>query len=97
MLAAMERTGLPRPRVNVVIDGHEVDFVWTEHRVIAELDTYVTHGSRAAFERDRERDRKLAIAGWTVVRITDERGVEDLRRLLDASAARSPRHRAQVA
>jgi very-short-patch-repair endonuclease len=97
MLAAMERTGLPRPRVNVVIEGHEVDFVWTEHRVIAELDTYVTHGSRAAFERDRERDRKLAIAGWTVVRITDERGVEDLRRLLDASAARSPRHRAQVA
>jgi len=92
--AAMQRAGLQQPQVNQVIEGYEVDFVWHEHGVIAELDTYVTHGSRVAFERDRERDRKLAIAGWTVVRITDESGLEDLSRLLAASAGRSQRRRA---
>ena len=97
VLDAIGRAGLPQPQVNVVINGYEVDFVWREHGVIAELDTYMTHGSRTAFERDRERDRKLAIAGWTVVRITDESGIDDLRRLLDASAARSPRRRASAA
>jgi very-short-patch-repair endonuclease len=90
-LDALQRAGLPRPQANVAVEGYEVDFLWTEQGVIAELDTYVTHGSRKAFERDRERDRKLAIAGWTVVRITDESGVDDLSRLLGASAARSPR------
>ncbi len=96
-LEAMERTGLPTPQVNVVVDGHEVDFVWREHGLIAELDTYVTHGSRAAFERDRERDRKLMLAGWRVVRITNEEALGDLKRLLDASAAHAPRRRASAA
>ena len=97
MVGAIERAGLPRPEVNVSVLGYEVDFVWREHHVIAELDTYVTHGTRAAFERDRERDRKLAIAGWQVVRITGEAAVGDLSLLLDATAARSPLHRASAA
>ena len=86
---AMERAGLPTPKVNAVVEGYEVDFSWPDRRVIAELDSYVTHGSRAAFERDRERDRQLTIAGWTVMRLTDADGVEDLKRLLAASGARS--------
>jgi very-short-patch-repair endonuclease len=97
LLEAMQQAALPQPQVNVVIEGYEVDFLWREHGVIAELDSYVTHGSRLAFERDRERDRQLAIAGWRVVRITDESAVEDLSRLLAATAAHSPRHRASAA
>ena len=94
-LERFEQAGLPRPAVNSIIEGHEVDFVWWEHNVIAELDTYVTHGSRDAFVRDRERDRKLAAAGWRVVRLTDEDdGVADLSRLLAAIAACSPSRRA---
>ncbi len=97
VLDAMERAELSQPQVNVVVEGYEVDFVWREHQVIAELDTYVTHGSPAAFERDRERDRKLTLAGWRVIRMTGEDGIVDLKRLLDASAARSPRRRASAA
>jgi very-short-patch-repair endonuclease len=41
-----------------------------EHRLVAELDGYDTHGTRRAFERDRERDRKLQVAGYRVIRIT---------------------------
>ena len=83
--------------MNASVEGYEVDFLWRDHRVIAELDSYVTHGSRAAFDRDRERDLKLAIAGWQVVRLTDERGVDDLRCLLAATEARSPRRRVRAA
>ena len=90
VLDAIERAGLPTPLVTHVIGGYEVDFVWPEHGVIAELDTYVTHGSRDAFERDRERDRKLTLAGWRVIRMTGEDAVTDLKRLLAASATRSP-------
>ncbi|MGH2836802.1 MAG: type IV toxin-antitoxin system AbiEi family antitoxin domain-containing protein [Thermoleophilaceae bacterium] len=97
ILEAMGNAGLPRPEVNAFVDGYEVDFVWREHGVIAELDTYATHGSRAALERDRERDRKLALAEWRVVRMTGEDGLDDLKRLLAASAARSRRRHAQAA
>ena len=94
---AMREAALPQPEVNVVVEGHEVDFLWRDHGVIAEVDSYVTHGSRLAFDRDRQRDRQLAIAGRRVARITDERGVEDLSRLLAATAGRSPRHRVSAA
>jgi very-short-patch-repair endonuclease len=99
-LERIERAGLPRPDVNIAVEGYEADFVWYEERVIAELDTYVTHGSPLAFERDRERDRKLTAAGWRVVRVTDRQtddALGDLSRLLAASAARSPRRRAWAA
>jgi very-short-patch-repair endonuclease len=89
VLDAIEREGLSRPSVNAVVEGYECDFVWWNHRVIAELDSYATHGSPLAFERDRQRDRKLATAGWTVIRLTDESGIADLSRLLAASEARS--------
>ena len=97
ILHAIERARLSRPSVNAVVEGYECDLVWWEERVIAEVDSYVTHGSHAAFERDRERDRKLAIAGWTVARVTGEDDVDDLSRLLAASAAHSPRRRASAA
>jgi hypothetical protein len=99
VLHLLEKAKLPRPEVNAVVEGYEVDLLWRDRGVIAELDTYVTHGSRTAFVRDRERDRKLA-ARWRVVRLTDQdtaAGIDDLSRLLDASAARSRSRRAQVA
>jgi very-short-patch-repair endonuclease len=97
VLEAIEAAGLPQPQVNQVVEGYEVDFVWREHSLIAELDSYVTHGSRAAFERDRERDRKLALSGWTVVRMTNNEAIEDLSRLLAATAIRSRPPRARAA
>ena len=46
-------------------DSGEVDCLWRAQRVALELDGRAVHGSRAAFERDRVRDRALAVAGWT--------------------------------
>jgi len=86
--------GLPRPELNVSIavgGGFvEADCVWRRSRLIAELDGRSVHGTAAAFERDRARDRSLNAAGWRVVRITwrqlsEEPGqlAQDLTALLD--------------
>jgi len=62
--------GLPRPETNTRIEGIEVDFVWRDAKLIVEVDGYASHRSPAAFERDRERDVLLTVAGWRVMRFT---------------------------
>jgi hypothetical protein len=63
--------GIPRPRVNTIVEGYEVDFCWPEERLIVETDGRAHHGTRAAFERDRARDARLTVLGWRVLRFTD--------------------------
>jgi hypothetical protein len=66
--------GLPRPDLNatVTIRGRqlELDCLWRPERLAVELDGYATHGTRAAFERDRERDRLLQRARIRPIRVT---------------------------
>jgi very-short-patch-repair endonuclease len=67
-------TDLPRPRLNahVAVAGRffEVDCLWQAQCLIVELDGRASHGTRRAFEKDRERDRLLTVHGWRVVRVT---------------------------
>ena len=65
--------GLPQPRTNYVEQGFELDCYWPEYRFAVELDVYETHGTRAAFERDRERQEELLLAGITMTRVTGPR------------------------
>jgi very-short-patch-repair endonuclease len=65
--------GLPRPATNFVEAGLELDVYWPELRFAVELDTYATHGTRAAFERDHLRDEDLMLAGIELTRVTDVR------------------------
>ena len=73
-LALVDDVGLPRPQVNVGLEHAsgwvEADCVWREAGVVVELDGYASHGTRAAFDRDRARDRALEAAGWRVSRVT---------------------------
>ena len=55
----------------------EVDFAWPEVRLCVELDGWTQHGTRAAFVRDRARDRALLRLGWVVLRFTWQDVVED--------------------
>ena len=75
-LALCRAHRLPPPGVNAVIGGLEVDFSWTTHRLAVEVDGYRHHGGRVAFERDRERDAALTLAGWRVLRFTWRRLAE---------------------
>lgn len=66
-------TGLSRPSMNFNVAGYELDAYWADERLGVELDVFETHGSRAAFERDRVRDEDLALAGTLVIRVTGAR------------------------
>jgi hypothetical protein len=69
-LALLDAHDLPRPEINRLSDHGELDATWREPRVIVECDSFATHGTREAFERDRAKDRALQVAGWRVIRVT---------------------------
>ena len=92
-LALIDRFGLPRPRMNAhlaVRDRfYEIDCLWEDRRVAIELDGGGAHGTKRAFEQDRERDRILTAEGYTTARLTWHQITEtpsevahDLRRIL---------------
>jgi very-short-patch-repair endonuclease len=88
----LARSDLPRPRQNVHVHTTqrlvEVDVLWPDQKVVAELDG-AAHRTARAFQSDRARDRALAAEGHVVVRLTwhqvtrePERVLQDLRKLL---------------
>lgn len=64
---------LPMPSFNTTVLGFEVDALWPEQRLAAELDSWEFHSHRAAFELDRIRDTALQVAGYRTIRITHRR------------------------
>jgi hypothetical protein len=64
--------GIERPEANTRIEGIECDFVWRHQRLVVEVDGYEFHRSRTAFVADRERDIRLEVAGWRVLRFAYE-------------------------
>jgi very-short-patch-repair endonuclease len=62
--------GLPQPRRNVIVHGHELDFWWPELRLNVEMDGYRWHSTRARLNRDHERDAELTARGVSVLRIS---------------------------
>ena len=73
MLDLCDAHAIERPEVNVLVDGLEVDFLWRAQRVIVETDGREQHQTPIAFHRDRERDERLTVAGYRVVRFTYRR------------------------
>lgn len=74
--------GLPTPLVNVPIAGFEVDFLWPQWRLVAELDGRAYHSDPRRFEGDRTRDIVMMRCGYRVVRFTYRRVVYDPARVL---------------
>jgi hypothetical protein len=66
-LAFVDRYDLPRPEVNQIVHGYEVDMLWRPQRLVAELDG---RQHAFAFEIDRERDAHLLAHGLSTIRIT---------------------------
>ena len=74
LLAVCRTAGLPAPEVNVwvpvprrAVQGRPS---LATQRLIVETDGRDVHTTRQAFERDRERDQRLMLASWRVVRFT---------------------------
>lgn len=89
LLPLIAAAGLPAPLCNHVVHGLEVDLLWPRQRLVVEADGGAFHDNPIAFERDRRRDRDLALAGYRVLRVTwrqledeAEKTVETVARLL---------------
>lgn len=93
----LSKTDLPMPKLNALLDLDgfklEADCLWRDQRLIVELDGGESHGTRMALETDRERDRRLQVARWRVIRVTwrqldDPTAlIADLQRLLEVEPA----------
>jgi len=75
-IAFLDAQGIPRPRLNAWLsigdDRYQVDCLWPDAHLVAELDGFQSHGTKRAFRKDRKRDRRLGAAGYRVARITED-------------------------
>jgi very-short-patch-repair endonuclease len=76
MLAGLFRFNIRVPTRN----GNQslVDLVWSEGRIIVEVDGYEFHSDRGAFSGDRRRDYELIVSGYLVIRLPQDEVVEDV-------------------
>ena len=56
--------------MNAPLLEYVVDFLWRDAWLVVEVDGRATHGTRLAFQADRDRDGRLAVAGYRVLRFT---------------------------
>jgi hypothetical protein len=75
VLPIVLRGGAPEPRLNAPVrlatgKTIEVDFLWEDQRFVVEADSRSFHGTDAAAERDRWRDRELMRVGYSTLRVT---------------------------
>jgi hypothetical protein len=73
LLALVRRAGLPDPEMDARIGcGFTADLFWRKAGVAAEYDSYQWHSKRAAWARDRRKDRHCEAEGIALVRAIDE-------------------------
>jgi very-short-patch-repair endonuclease len=61
----------------------KVDLVWTDGRLVVELDGYPDHSTRRAFIGDRHRDYELMLSGYTVLRLANDEVAQDYGRAIE--------------
>ena len=81
--------------MNFGVGEYELDAYWQAERFAVELDVYETHGSRAAFERDRVRQEDLKLRGIEMVRVTGARLDREPERVVERIAALLSQRRRQ--
>jgi len=94
---AVKAAGLPVPSMNFNVAGFELDAYWPDFHFAVELDLFETHGSRAAFERDRRRQEELKLLGIEMIRITAPRLKREPQAVLRNLAALLGRRRQELA
>lgn len=71
-LALCQRHGIPEPEVNARLDGIEADFLWRDHLLVVETDSYIYHRGEVAFQDDHDRNLKLRLRGYEVLRLSEK-------------------------
>ena len=89
LLDVCREHGLPLPSLNASLHGLEVDAYWPQYSLVVELDGWQWHRTRAAFERERERDVLLARHGIRVLRFSWRQLTGDSEGVAEAIASSS--------
>jgi hypothetical protein len=76
------------PETNVKLGRWEVDFLWREHKLVVEIDSFRYHQGSVAFHNDYARDLDLRQRGFTVLRF-DETQIEEEPTRVVADVARA--------
>lgn len=84
---------LPATLVNRHREGHRVDFVWPDHRLVVETDGRATHDNPWAFHEDRRRDLDLELADMHVIRLSWWQIVDEPERVVQLLRKRLSRAR----
>ena len=89
LLSLCQEQGIPIPKVNVYVQGWLVDAVWSDQKVVVEVDGWPGHRTPAQVYSDHQRDLELRALGYVVLRYTERQLIEtptavaaDLRRYL---------------
>ena len=69
-LTICKRRRIAPPQTQYRIGAKPYDFVWPDHRLVVETDSWLAHGTPYAFQADRAQTNKLLLAGWLVLRFT---------------------------
>ena len=83
--------------MNFNVLGYELDAYWEPERFAVELDVYETHGSHAAFERDRLRQEDLKLKGVEMIRVTGPRLDREPQAIVERVAAHLELRRRELA
>lgn len=92
----VRRSGLSMPSANVWVGEYEIDAYWPAERFGVELDVFETHGTRAAFERDRLRQENLKLQGIETIRITGPRLDKEPTAVIERISALLAQRRSQL-
>ncbi|MGX9788187.1 DUF559 domain-containing protein [Mycobacterium sp. MMS18-G62] len=57
-------------KTNYPVGGYKVDVAFPKQKVTIETDGWAFHSSQEDFQNDRERQNKIALLGWQVLRFT---------------------------
>jgi hypothetical protein len=75
-LRVLQTSALPRPVGQHVVESDDgtfvarVDFAYPDHKIAIELDGAAYHSDPTTFRYDRQRQNRLVLNGWTVLRFT---------------------------
>jgi very-short-patch-repair endonuclease len=82
LLRRLTDAGLPAPELGYWVRlpraRYRLDVAWPEHKIALELDSWEFHKSFVSFHGDRNRQRRLIAAGWTVLLVTSRTPFDEL-------------------
>ncbi|MFL6081680.1 MAG: DUF559 domain-containing protein [Mycobacterium sp.] len=70
LVKLLRDNGVTGWKTNYPVGGYKVDVAFPEAKIAIETDGWAFHSSQEDFQNDRERQNKIALLGWQVLRFT---------------------------